>query len=383
LASLVKRKTGEYVVKYYDDNGPQTLYIGRTQKRLAEEIHRHAERLIEAKRANVAMPPETAAWAGGVDDKMRKKLERLGLIRAGLGSRRLALSAFMASYIEERKLDCSHYTIRNLSQARDKLNAYFGTAREISSITTEEAKAFRVHLVKVGGLARNAVSTHCRKAKQFFDEAIERGHATVNPFAKMKDMQEIRNEERHRFMTPEQSARVLAACPCDEWRAIFCLARFGGMRRVEIVELQWEDIDWKKNLIRLRGAKGRTGHGARMRNVPLFPEIASALRQLMAERPKTTGRIVLGYESESNMGVPMKRIIEAAGIEDFVKPFLNLRSTRSTELAERKIPIQDFCRWLGHSPRIALEFYMQVRSESYDRAAASIVTLDPVTLRSA
>jgi integrase len=281
----------------------------------------------------------------------------------------------MASYIEERKLDCSHYTIRNLSQARDKLNAYFGTAREISSITTEEAKAFRVHLVKVGGLARNAVSTHCRKAKQFFDEAIERGHATVNPFAKMKDMQEIRNEERHRFMTPEQSGRVLAACPCDEWRAIFCLARFGGMRRVEIVELQWEDIHWTKNLIRLHGAKGRTGHGARMRNVPLFPEIASALRKLMAGRPKTTGRIVLGYESVSNMGVPMKRIIEAAGIEDFVKPFLNLRSTRSTELAERKIPIQDFCRWLGHSPRIALEFYMQVRSESYDRAAASIVTL--------
>lgn len=329
------------------------------------------------------MPPETAARVGGVDDKMRKKLERLGLVRAGLGSRRLSLSAFMEAYIEERKLDCSHHTIRNLSQAGDKLNAYFGAAREIGSITSEEAKALRVYLVKVGGLVRNAVSTHCRKAKQFFAEAVERGHATVNPFAKMKDMQEIRNEARHRFMTPEQSARVLDACPCAEWRAIFCLARFGGMRRVEIVELQWEDVRWKENLIRLHGAKGRTGHGARMRNVPLFPEIAAALRDLMAGRPKTTGRIVLGYESASNMGMPMRRIIEEAGIEDFVKPFLNLRSTRSTELAERGIPIQDFCRWLGHSPKVAREFYMQVRSASYDRASSSIVTLDPVALRSA
>jgi hypothetical protein len=42
------------------------------------------------------------------------------------------------------------------------------------------------------------------------------------------------------------------------------------------------------------------------------------------------------------MGVPIKRIIDEAGIEDFVKPALNLRSTRSTELANRGIPIQDF-----------------------------------------
>jgi len=79
----------------------------------------------------------------------------------------------------------------------------------------------------------------------------------------------------------------------------------------------------------------------------------------------------------------MGRIITAAGITDFGRPFLNLRSTRSTELARKGIPIKDFCRWLGHTPKVALEFYMQVDSESYDRAAASIVTLDPAALKSA
>lgn len=93
---------------------------------------------------------------------------------------------------------------------------------------------------------------------------------------------------------------MLAACPCAEWRAIFCLARLGGMRRVGIVGLRWEDVHWKENLIGLHGAKAREGHGARMRNVPLFPEIAAALRELMAGRTKATGRIVLGYETGSN-----------------------------------------------------------------------------------
>ena len=51
---------------------------------------------------------------------------------------------------------------------------------------------------------------------------------------------------------------------------------------------------------------------------------------------------------------------------------------------ERKeYPRQDFCRWLGHTPKVALKHYMQVRSASYDRAAASIVTLDPSSLKSA
>ena len=120
-----------------------------------------------------------------------------------------------------------------------------------------------------------------------------------------------------------------------------------------------------------------------MRNVPLFPEIAAVLRELMAGRPKVQGRIVLGYELESNLGVPMKRIIDEAGISDFVKPFLNLRSTRSTELARKGLPIQEFCRWLGHTPKVALEFYMQVQAENYDRAAAEIVTLRATEPKSA
>jgi integrase len=184
-------------------------------------------------------------------------------------------------------------------------------------------------------------------------------------------------------MTPEQAALVLKACPSAEWRAIFSLARFGGMRPKEIKGLCWEDIRWEKNLIHLRGAKGRHRRGARMRDVPLFPEVAAALREVLAGRPKAAGRVVLGYDAESNLGVPMSRIIEEAGIKDWVRVFLNLRSTRSTELAERGIPIQDFCRWLGHTPKVALEYYMQVRSEGYATAAAEIVTLDPAILKSA
>ncbi|MCE9632202.1 MAG: hypothetical protein K8S94_16000 [Planctomycetia bacterium] len=39
--------------------------------------------------------------------------------------------------------------------------------------------------------------------------------------------------------------------------------------------------------------------------------------------------------------------------------------------------------WLGHTPKVALEFYAQVLADSCDLAAAEIVTLDPSVTKSA
>jgi len=64
----------------------------------------------------------------------------------------------------------------------------------------------------------------------------------------------------------------------------------------------------------------------------------------MAGRPKTTGRIVLGDESWSNMGVPMKRIIEAAGflsaeaIQEMLRRWLSLQAGESLRQIHRRMP---------------------------------------------
>jgi len=112
-----------------------------------------------------------------------------------------------------------------------------------------------------------------------------------------------------------------------------------------------------------------------MRDLPIFPEIALALKELQSERPKQDGQVVLSYSSGDNMRTQMARIIEDAGITDWERPFQNLRSTRSTELARMGIEIQNYCRWLGHSPKVALDHYLQVQTRDFDRAATEIRTL--------
>ena len=104
--------------------------------------------------------------------------------------------------------------------------------------------------------------------------------------------------------------------------------------------------------------------------------------------PGTFIRAVVPNPNRSWIGViaklaterQMARIIASAGIVDWERPFQNLRSTRSTELARRGVVIQDFCRWLGHSPKVALEHYLQVQTRDFDRAATEIRTLPTASL---
>jgi integrase len=378
MAGLTQRqKTGEWIIKFYDDSGPQTVYVGKKQRRSAEEVHRHVERLVEAKRANVAVAPETAAWLGGVDAGLRTKLERVGLIAPAASVLRVELGEFLDRYIDQKKVEVSAKTIKNLQQTKKKLIAFFKARRDVRSITAEEMNQFRAWLVGVAKLSRNTVSTHLRKTKQFFADAVENGLIATNPCRKLRYLQDTRNEERERFMTPEQAAKVLESCPSAEWRAIFSLARFGGMRPSEILCLRWEHVFWEESRIRVPGSKGRQGR-KRMRDLPIFPEIAAALKELQAERPKQEGQIVLSYSSGDNVGTQMSRIIEEAGVADWERPFQNLRSTRATELARKGVAIQNFCRWLGHSPKVALEHYLQVQSRDFDQAATEIRTLPGV-----
>jgi integrase len=374
MASLSCRKSGGFVVKFYDNRVSRTLYLGRIRKRVGEEICRHVERLVEAKQAGVSMAPETAAWVGAVDDRLRSKLERLGLIAERDTARVMRLDTFLKDYVSLKKGDVKKITIRNLDQTSKKLLEFFDGSRQLSSITVEDMRSFREWLANTKGFKPNTVKTHCRKAKQFFADAVERALIDQTPCRKLRGLQDSRNRDRERFMDLADTAKVLAACPTLEWKAIFCLARFGGLRPSEILNLEWRHIDWVGEIVSIPGAKARFGSGSRPRQMPFFPEIRDALANLGVTRPVQKGRIVVGYSPGGNLAVQMMRIIKDAGV-DWERAFQNLRSTRSTELANMGIGIETFCRWLGHSSKIALEHYIQVDTRKDAEAASSLKTM--------
>jgi integrase len=86
-----------------------------------------------------------------------------------------------------------------------------------------------------------------KRAKQFFRSAVRARLLAENPFQEVKAPSQA-NESCKFHVTGDMAAAVLEACPDAEWRLIFSLCRFGGLRcPSELQALTWADIDWEKN----------------------------------------------------------------------------------------------------------------------------------------
>ena len=155
-----------------------------------------------------------------------------------------------------------------------------------------------------------------------------------------------------------------------QWRLLFALARFGGLRvPSEPLGLQWGDVDWERNRITVHSPKTEHHEGGESRQVPIFPELRPYLEEVFEQAEPGTEWIITRYrDSNANLRTQFERIIRKAGLSPWPKLWQNLRSTRETELAE-STPLHVVCAWIGNSRAVAAKHYLQVRDEDFDRAA--------------
>ncbi len=174
----------------------------------------------------------------------------------------------------------------------------------------------------------------CGIAKQFFNAAVRKELIATNPFTDLASTVQG-NPKRLYFINREEAGRVLDSCPDSQWRLIFALSRYGGLRcPSEHMALRWEDVDWARNRLTIRSPKTEYHPNGASRQIPLFPELLPHLRQAFEEAEAGTEFIITRYrETNQNLRTHLTRIIKRAGLEPWSKLFHNLRSTRETELA--------------------------------------------------
>ena len=186
----------------------------------------------------------------------------------------------------------------------------------------------------------------------------------------MRDCTVRANKAREYFVSLEDAVKVLEACPDHEWRLIFSLARFGGLRTPsESLSLRWNDVDWERCRLLVHSPKTEHHEGKETRWITLFPELREHLEVAFDCAPEGTEFVITRYrDGNQNLRTHMLRIIKRAGLKAWPKLFQNLRSTRETELAEI-YPLHVVTAWLGNSQLIAAKYYLQVTDAHFDKAA--------------
>ncbi len=170
-------------------------------------------------------------------------------------------------------------------------------------------------------------------------------------------------------MTRGEASCVLEACPDYEWRLLFALSRYGGLRcPSEHLALRWNDIDWERERFLVHSAKTERHEGGASRWVPIFPELRPYLDDAWAQAGEGAEFVITRYRDDNaNLRTQLRRIIKRAGVAIWPKLFQNLRASRATELAAEH-PAHVAAAWLGHSTTIANKHYWQVTEDDFKRA---------------
>ncbi len=365
MASITRQAKGRRIIQFSDANGDRkTIRLGKVNQRTAEAIKLRVENLASAAISGHAVDDETARWVADLDEVMVDKLAAVGLVAR---RQRARLEAFLDAYIATR-CDTKASTQTVYGHTRRNLIEYFGADRPLRNITPGDADDWRLDLIRQG-LAENTVRRRCGIAKQFFTAAVRKGLVSRNPFADLKAVIKA-NTSRMYFVSREEAKAVLAACPDAQWRLLFALSRYGGLRcPSEHLALRWRDVDWERHRITIRSPKTEHHEGGASRKIPMFPELLPHLREVFEEAEEGTVHVITRYrDTNANLRTQMQRIIYRAGLEPWPKLFQNLRSTRETELAE-SYPLHVVCAWIGNSQPVAAKHYLQVTEAHFDRAA--------------
>jgi len=169
----------------------------------------------------------------------------------------------------------------------------------------------------------------------------------------------------------EKYAKLLEACPNQEWRTLIAFARIGGLRcPSELVRLRWTDINWAENRFLVRASKTERYVQHRERVVPLFPVLRTELeRHFSSDEAKENEFVIEDVRTASwNLHSPFKTIARRAGLEEIIRPFDNMRMTRSNEV-ERKFGSKKESLWIGHSERVMVKHYLVMDDNDYAEAA--------------
>jgi integrase len=221
-----------------------------------------------------------------------------------------------------------------------QLLKFFGkkTISQVSIKSIEEYKVLRSRYVKPASVNRELALL-----RAMFNKAIEWGYVRENPVSKVK---KYREPERIRYLSQAELKRLFDVLLKPNKKAphikpIVILALYTGMRRGEILNLRWTQIDFDNRMILLETSKS-----GKRRTIELCDTAYNALAFLPKKgryvfQNKLTGKPITDIKNAFHA------IIKKTKIEDF--RFHDLRHTFASYLTMRGENTFTIQQLLGHS----------------------------------
>lgn len=304
----------------------------------------------------------------------------------------IRLHEFRLEHERVTKGQVAYATLDDQKRALRFFENFIGGSVLLSKIKPRHAEAFISHrLSTVPSVA--TVNKDIRTLRSIFNLAIQpRGYLIEgqNPFAKIKERKTTENEIR--YVEIEEYMALINKARNLWWRGFLSIAYGSGLRRNEILNLTWKNIDFENLLITVSAKKESQKlmewdpKSRKNRVVPMSDESAQLLADLqlkakegfpyifvspqrlkrIRERQKV-GTWTPRSQIVNNLDRNFRLLRTKACVDECV--LHDLRRSAITNWA-KKLPIQVVQQLAGHSDiSTTRKYYLAVRSE--DLASAS------------
>ena len=242
--------------------------------------------------------------------------------------------------------------------------------RSIADISVHDIERLRGELSR--DLSAASANRHLALLKVTFNRAMkaEPAKAERNPLRGVKLLKE--NNARVRVLTDTEEERLLAALPLC-YRPLVIVALHTGMRRGELANLRWQDVDFHTRTLVVQQSKSGEG-----RRVPMNRVVVATLRALRRERQAFGGLVFTSPEGRflHNFGRAWWKAVSAAEITDL--RFHDLRHTAASRLVMAGVDLYTVKEILGHKTLVMTQRYSHLSPEHQRQAVERLVPAEPV-----
>lgn len=267
---------------------------------------------------------------------------------------------FAKEYLEWAKANKKLLSWKQDLYKMRRLDKKFGK-RILQEITTLEIEKYKSR--RSNDIGPAALNGELRLIKHLYSKAIEWEKAKENPARAVKLLKG--EKSRVRFLSPDEVKTLLSNC-VDHLEPIVTLALHSGMRKSEILGLQWSQVNFDQGIITVLDSKNHE-----RRDIPMDQTVKAMLQE-----NQRNGDYVFSDQT-GNRFTSFQHSFETArkksGIEDF--HFHDLRHTFASHLVMQGIDIMTVKELMGHK---TLDMTLRYAHLAPDHKTKAITILDRV-----
>ncbi|MCG3204979.1 MAG: Tyrosine recombinase XerC [Elusimicrobia bacterium] len=287
-------------------------------------------------------------------------IEKRILAKKNGAEKEMAWDDFVNQYLGCCQVDMAKTTVIRVRVVFSNLKKTMPiqTIRDLTPEALEEYKQRRKNF----GTQASTINRELTTLKSAMKKAGEWGYASPNIWG-VRKLPTVK--KRPVFYTTEELNAILKwADPL--WQTVIHLGVYLGLRRGEILNLEWNHIDFEHDVVRIRANEDWHPKNREEREVPMRSTLKKHLLNWKSVSLNGAAKIIPWNYSVISFSQAFTRIVKKAGVN---KGSLHtLRHTFASHLASAGVDLLRVGRMMGHSSVVTTQIYAHLMPSSLKEA---------------